>query len=652
MPNAVRPSVLLVAVLLTILCGLWVREAEIVVITCQVTESVPAVPAVAVLLLLLIALPVLRWLHFGRKEILVVYAFVVIAISVPGCSILRFLLALLPASIYYATPENKYDTVHPYLKSWLVPKDFEVVRQLYESSPEGVPWGAWAVPLLTWSLFFLILWLTLLCLITLFRRQWADKERLTFPLLYLPMEMAGVGESGQASLSRFFRNPVMWIGFGLAAFYNLLNMLNAFNPAVVCPGKFFDAGALFTERPLDALRPFAMHYRPDLVGFGFLVSTEISFSIWVSYLFEKFIAIGGRVVGYEVSGYPFPQEQSLGAYLCLALFLIWAARKQMVNGLWLMVHGARRKSTMNHQPSTIDHSDAPPRWAFFGLLAGVMAMCAFCRLAGMATWVALVYILIVLAVALVYARIRAETGVPLIWMFPYYMQKKVMLYTLGSAPFMPGGDLSTLTTFALLTFLSRGYFPALAAYQLENFKLAEVAGIKTRSMTTVIILSLLVGLGVGFYFHLTPYYHYGAGTLRGGIWGTGLATQEFQDIVNFTKTPKPPDVPRIVATGFGFVVAGALAILRMIFLRFPLHPLGFGMATAYGDLIWWSFFLVWCIKAIVLKIGGVKLYKQLVPGFLGFALGHFFTAGMVWGLFSITGLITEEVFRRYAVWFG
>jgi hypothetical protein len=643
--NAVRPSVLLVAVLLTILCGLWVREAEIVVITCQVTESVPAVPAVAVLLLLLIALPVLRRLRFGRKEILVVYAFVVIAISVPGCSVLRFLLALLPASIYYATPENKYDIVHPYLKSWLVPQDFEVVRQLYESSPDGkVPWSAWAVPLLTWSLFFLILWLTLLCLITLFRRQWADKERLTFPLLYLPMEMAGVGESGQASLSRFFRNPVMWMGFGLAAFYNLLNMLNAFNPAVVCPGKFFDAGALFTERPLDALRPFVMHYRPDLVGFGFLVSTEISFSIWVSYLFEKFIAIGGRVVGYEVSGYPFPQEQSLGAYLCLALFLVWAARKDF--RFWVLGSGGPQ----NPEPKT--QNPDVLRWAFFGLLAGVGAMCAFCRLAGMATWGALVYILIVLAVALVYARIRAETGVPLIWMFPYYMQKKVMLYTLGSAPFMPGGDLSTLTTFALLTFLSRGYFPALAAYQLENFKLAEVAGIKTRSMTTVIILSLLVGLGVGFYFHLTPYYHYGAGTLRGGIWGTGLATQEFQEIVNFTKTPKPPDVPRIVATGFGFVAAGALAILRMIFLRFPLHPLGFGMATAYGDLIWWSFFLVWCIKAIVLKIGGVKLYKQLVPVFLGFALGHFFMAGMVWGLFSITGLITEEVFRRYAVWFG
>jgi hypothetical protein len=642
--NAVRPIVLLVAVLLTILCGLWVREAEIVVITCQVTESVPAVPAVAVLMLLLAALPLLKFMRLGRKEILVIYAFVVIAISVPGCSIIRFLIALLPSAIYFATPENKFEMAQPHLKSWLVPKDFEVVRQLYEGSPDGVPWDAWMIPLLVWIGFFFVLWLTLLCLITLFRHQWTERERLTFPLLYLPMEMAGVGESGQASVSRFFRNPVMWVGFGLASFYNLLNMLNAFNPAVVAPAKFFDVGALFTERPLDALRPFVMHYRPDLVGFGFLVSTEISFSIWISYLFEKLIAVGGRIVGYEVSGYPFAQEQSIGAYICIALLLVWAARKGF--RFWVLGSGGPQ----NPEPKT--QNPDVPRWAFFGLIAGIIALCAFCRAAGMMTWVALVYVLLVLAVALVYARIRAETGVPLIWMFPYYMQKKVMLYTLGSAPFMPGGELGTLTTFALLTFLSRGYFPSLAAYQLENFKLAEVAGIKVKSMTWVVILAVLAGLAVGFYIHLTPYYFYGAGTLRGGIWGTGLATQEFQDIVNFTKTPKPPDVPRIIATGFGFVVAGVLAILRMVFLRFPLHPLGFGMATAYGDLIWWSFLLVWMIKTVVLKIGGVKLYKQLIPGFLGFALGHFFMAGMVWGLFSITGLITEEVFRRYAVWFG
>jgi hypothetical protein len=38
-----------------------------------------------------------------------------------------------------------------------------------------------------------------------------------------------------------------------------------------------------------------------------------------------------------------------------------------------------------------------------------------------------------------------------------------------------------------------------------------------------------------------------------------------------------------------------------------------------------------------------------VPLFLGFALGHYVTAGVIWGLMSATG---KAPFQRYAVWFG
>ena len=37
--------------------------------------------------------------------------------------------------------------------------------------------------------------------------------------------------------------------------------------------------------------------------------------------------------------------------------------------------------------------------------------------------------------AVVYGRIRAQTGVPMVWLFPYHMQSQALYYTLGSAPF-------------------------------------------------------------------------------------------------------------------------------------------------------------------------------------------------------------------------
>jgi len=51
----------------------------------------------------------------------------------------------------------------------------------------------------------------------------------------------------------------------------------------------------------------------------------------------------------------------------------------------------------------------------------------------------------------------------------------------------------------------------------------------------------------------------------------------------------------------------------------------------------------------VIRYGGRELYRKLVPGFLGFALGHFVVAGIVWGLLGATG---KEAVLRYGVWFG
>lgn len=45
----------------------------------------------------------------------------------------------------------------------------------------------------------------------------------------------------------------------------------------------------------------------------------------------------------------------------------------------------------------------------------------------------------------------------------------------------------------------------------------------------------------------------------------------------------------------------------------------------------------------------MPLYRRTLPGFLGFALGHFFTAGIVWGILGATG---RNLYEGYMVWFG
>jgi hypothetical protein len=629
---------------LTILASYWIDQAEVVTFFCQITEAVPAIPAVAALVALVLLNPLLsrlsRRLALDRREIIMVYLFLAVATSMAGCGIIRFWINTIPVLFYFATPENDYATFQAHIPKWWLPEDPEIIRQLYEGSPTGaIPWRPWLVPLLAWGLLYLCLWIGLLGLAAMFHRQWAEREKLTYPLLYLPLEVTSGSGGG---VGEFFRNRLMWVGFAAATVYNLTNIANAYNPGILCMGKYYDLGQLFTERPWSALRPMVLHYRPEMIGFGYLVSTEVAFSVWVLYLLlklENFVAV---LLGYDIPGMPFMQEQGIGAYIALGGIIIWVARGHLAK----VVRAAfSQRSAGDEEREPLSY-----RLALLAAAAGFALTVAWTIYAGLAPWLAVAYLALIFLVALVYARMRAEVGVPLIWMFPYYQHFKLFLYALGPHFLYEHGGFRSLTVFATLIILSRGYYPSLQGYQIEGFKLAEEVGIRPRSMSWLLVLALIVGFYTAVWLHLRSYYEYGAGGLRAlEGWGAGLAKGQYSELASYLRGFPGVDVSRSVATLAGFLMAAALFGVRTVFLRFPLHPLAWGMVTAYGDLIWGTFLIVWLVKTLVFKLGGMRAYRALIPAFIGLALGHFFTAGV---LYSLIGSFGSEHFRRYAVWFG
>jgi len=642
-PAGLTWRALLIAVVLTVACGVWVRQAEIVVISTQISESVPAIPALGALMLLLGINPLLRSVRRGaqlsRVEILTVYTFVAIAISMAGVGVIRYWLASVTYPFYYARPENDLASLQRWIPLWMAPHDAAIVEGIYIGSG-SVPWGAWLVPLLAWSGFFAAFWSAMLCMLALVRRRWLQEERLSFPIVELALEMTDP-TMGRATRRPFFLNPVMWVGFSLTFLFNLVNILHALYPSLPGLAWYGYVGPASPGLPWSSVFPVSVYFTPLLIGFGFLVSTEISFSIWFFFLVYKVEALLIASYGYASADLPYPQEQSIGAFLLLGLGLLWSARGTIKQAFAELIGRARSP----RDPG----APFPLRWALVGLVASSFLVFLFCRAAGLAAWATIAYLVILGLVAVVCARIRAEAGMPLVWAFPFWMQKKVLLYTLGTAVFMQGGSPATLTMLALLAFLSRGYFPALIGYQVDSFKTAEQIRMKPSHMAIVVMLALVVGLGVAYYFHLVPYYRYGAVHLRGDIWGSGLAQGDFGEVVAATRAPISPDPARIAATGWGVVVTGALIWLRQRLGWSPLHPLGFAVATAYGDLVWFPFLVVWLCKVLILRYGGMKLYRAAVPGFLGFALGHVFTAGVVWGL---VGAAVPDLVAGYQVWFG
>ena len=171
-------------------------------------------------------------------------------------------------------------------------------------------------------------------------------------------------------------------------------------------------------------------------------------------------------------------------------------------------------------------------------------------------------------------------------------------------------------------------------------------------MVYVLIAALLIGLVGAYVIHLHAYYSYGANVLEGGTTQGGSRVRSAQiawDALSAdVKAAKPVDWDRTGAGIAGFSITIILVVLRSIFLRFPLHPLGFVMVMSYANPIWGPFLIIYVIKSLILRIGGMGAYRKAIPFFLGLVIGHFFTAGVVWGSISLI----NDMYRRYGVWFG
>ncbi|MGQ9733418.1 MAG: DUF6785 family protein, partial [Candidatus Zipacnadales bacterium] len=207
---------------------------------CWVPYVIPPVPALLFVLLLqglnlvlgrltrhTVLPPFLQ--PFSRGELLLIYAAVSISLCMDrGGYILHY--TLFPA--YYGDQVNRFKELFRYYPRYYAPQDELVIAQWFEGTPSGkVPWSVWWRPLAWWSAFNMAVMFAVTCLVAIIRRQWVENERLTFPLLFLPLEITGA--EGRESLTRgFFRNPIMWLGFAAGALFNLVNILHAFVPQI------------------------------------------------------------------------------------------------------------------------------------------------------------------------------------------------------------------------------------------------------------------------------------------------------------------------------------------------------------------------------------------------------------------------------------
>ena len=119
-------------------------------------------------------------------------------------------------------------------------------------------------------------------------------------------------------------------------------------------------------------------------------------------------------------------------------------------------------------------------------------------------------------------------------------------------------------------------------------------------------------------------YNLGAWSLING------SPRAYDKAVTWIRNPEPPDLDRLTFLISGVGLTFLLTLLKYRFIWWPLPAVGLALQGMYmARRIVFPVFLAWGIKSIVLRIGGVSLYRRGQPFFLGllmgYALGVFFS---------------------------
>ncbi|MBD3180864.1 hypothetical protein GF312_01130 [Candidatus Poribacteria bacterium] len=541
------------------------------------------------------------------------------------------LMGVLTHAFWYATPENDWvNLFHNYLPRWLVIDNPRATRDFYKGEsnffiPEYVE--SWLPVMLAWSFLICLLFFMLLCINVIIRKRWIEQERLSYPIIQIPLRMTEPG-------FKFYRLKLMWIGFGIAGFISIINGLNFMYPSIpVIPIKdpSYDLGRFFTRPPLNAVGSMPIRFYPFLIGLSFLIPLDMTFSTWFFFLFRKWERVFGRIMGWgNIPRYPFFGEQATGAMLALCVVALWASRSHLKD-VFLKVIGR----------SKLDDSNEPMsyRTAVIGIVLGMAALMFFCQELGMSLWLIPVFFGLYFAISISITRMRAEMGPPLHAILLVNPQT-VIISVFGTRRLGPN-NLALLSLFYWFNRFNRSHpMP----HQLEAFKMAERTGAKTRRMALAMLLAIVIGVVATFWIYPYTLYKYGA-TTAGELLGAGW--QAYNNLSGWLNHPRPVDTTGLTITGTSFIFSIMIWWARTRFLWWPFHPAGYilGISSGTIDVYWFTLLTTSVIKWVIIKFGGLKMYNKALPFFMGLVVGDF-VVGCYWGIMSL--IVGEPL---YTTWF-
>lgn len=549
-----------------------------------------------------------------NRELLFVFVLGWVGFMVPTWGMSNYLVGAMATADYYASPENQWrELFFPYLPDWaILTNEQNANRDYYLGLPQNVsiPWTAWIVPVFWWMSFFVGLLATGICFVILMRRQWANHERLSYPLTQTPVVMTETDSEAEFVFPSIMRNR-MFITGAVTTFSIML----------------WNTAAYWTQWssfPVDANHFINLelgHTFPGQVirmniltlAFSYFVNIDVLFSVWffqiINTLEQGIIARLGIVSdsGTAVPG-GLVAVQFVGGMIAFAIWGFWIARRHLLT-VWQHVLG--NDTNLDDEDEFISY-----RAALVTGACGLLYIVLWLYAAGMSFPVIFVFLSLLFLFYFALCRIVAESG--LVFLDLPINAHQFTVAMLGSGSLSP----QNLTVLGLTNAFSRNWKTFTMIIPSHVARLRSVLGIRGGILFFWAAVTFAVSALTAITF--TAYSGYRLGGASNFYADVAAGDPGFYSlVVTWMQNSTQISGGEVLFLVTGMVMVIGMIVARHYFSWWPVSPIGFVVAAG-GPVrnAFFPVFLAWLIKTILIRTGGIRLYNEVQPLMIGIMVGY------------------------------
>ncbi len=611
-----------------------------------------SLPVASVLYLFALAVlvngPLNKWgaSPLTSSEMMVILVMVLVACCIPTSGLMRFWPASLIGPWNYVNEKPEvakiFDKLH--LPDWFWPTMGEnrpadpIVSTFYSRIDPAAPWSvwrdtwlAWLPPTIGWGVFLGAIAMAVIGLSLIVAKQWTLNERVAFPIAQVQMSLIEQPKPGRW-LNETLRSPsFIWTVLAVLVI-RLLQGLNQYFPSVPAVPLRFDLGSLFQDAPFSFVDTWVRN--SDIyflvVGLSFFAASRISFSLWACMILIQFVNMTLGSVQMEMTN-AHRRDFNLGSLIAFAGMILWTGRIfywDTIKRMFLVVRGR-------------DDTDAITSMRMAGWMAMIGSVIAIIWLmqCQMSLAGAIMLVVGLLGTWVVMANVVAHSGLPTAYTLSG--PREWSLWVFQNADPVKNYAVTDVGNQFMMQKIGGMWAYAsdqLGVYATHSARLAQDAPARPgRKLLLAIVLSLLVGFAVSQVSTLFVYYKFSA-TLdeknEAPLNKEVVEGQPYWTMSHALRTHKDglardsltvEAASRTIGAG---IVTGLLAVLQLRYNWWPLHPIGFLMVFSFSmKRVWFSIFLGWLLKVMVVRLGGGKLLNAARPIAIGLILGDVLASG-------------------------